>query len=157
MNTFISLITLLSLIGSVLNNTLNKECCFSTNSYRYDGWVILTDFDDFNQLNFNCNELINMSNWELKPTSKNLILDESLKINDLSIRVDDQKDFSIVLNNLNGFDLTANPFRNMNLINFVFKYVFWMIKDSNFDFFYKNISVNERCDYFMSENNEIFD
>jgi len=156
MNKSIWIIIVLFLISNVLTTNLNKECCFSTNSYRYDNWVILTDFYQFDQLNFNCNQPIDMSNWELKPTSKTLILDDSLKINNLSIRIDDQSDFSIVLNNFYGFDLSANPFRYLNLINFEFKYIFWMFKNSNFDFFYKNTSLNGKCDFFMSTNREFF-
>ena len=144
------LITLTYLARNVTHLSLNKECCFSTKSYRHDRWVTLTDFDRFGQLNFNCNQPINISSLELKPTSNNLILDDSLQFNNLSIRVDETiVKFSILLNHFHGFDLKSNPFRDLNLINFKSRYIYWIIRDSYFQFFDKNIPVNDICDHFM--------
>ncbi len=153
MNHFTLLITLVYFIKNGANIILNKECCFSTNSYRQDKWVTLTDFDRFDQLNFNCNQPINMSIWELKPAKKNLILDDSLKLNNLSIRVEGETYFSIELNNFYGFDLKSNPFRNLKLINFKSLYIYWVIRHSYFQFFHKHMSVNERCNYLVTSEN----
>ena len=47
--------------------------------------MILTDFNNFNQLNFDCENPINMTILTIHP-SKKIILDDSLKFNQIKIR-----------------------------------------------------------------------
>ena len=48
--------------------------------------------------------------------------------------------------NLKGFEMNADPFKNVLLLNFNKNNKINFIHNSNFDFFIKNISLNDNCD-----------
>jgi len=121
----------------------NKDCSFDDALFD-NQQVILTDFTSFDQLKFNCKKPINMSILTLHPIKK-IILDSSLKFNKTKI-ISSQDFFSIELRSFNGFDLSTNPFNNLNLINYDNRFIYWNIEDSMLNFQYKNISFdNYNC------------
>ncbi len=134
-------LTLFSLIKII--NSRNK-CIFNDNdkAYKDNIFRIITNFDDLNSLNFNCSNQINVSMLGFKP-NKQLILDNSLNLNGLKVTNPVNDVFMIIFENFKGFDLTSNPFEYVNFAGKLYK--FWSIGFSNFDFYYKNNSVNQIC------------
>ena len=63
-------------------------------------------------MNFDCENPINMTILTIHP-SKKIILDDSLKFNQIKINPI-QENFMISLKNFYGFELSTNPFENIN-------------------------------------------
>jgi hypothetical protein len=126
----------------------NKECSFDY-ALLDNQQVILTDFTRLDQLKFNCKKTINMSILTIHPTKK-IILDSSLKFNKTKI-ISSQQFFTIDLKNFNGFDLSTNPFQDLNITNYDKHFVYWTIEDSMLNFMYKNISFSNNCNSKLME------
>jgi hypothetical protein len=126
----------------------NKECSFDY-ALSDNQQVILTDFTRLDQLKFNCKKTINMSILTIHPTKK-IILDSSLKFNKTKI-ISSQQFFTIDLKNFNGFDLSTNPFQDLNITNYDKHFVYWTIEDSMLNFMYKNISFSNNCNSKLME------
>ena len=131
-----SLVILIIMILIVMphhhSSSITYDCCFnSTYAYRDDQYVSLTDFNSFSQLKFNCGSTsIQMSIWEIMPFPDKLILDDSFSQANISIEPLDLL-FSIQLNNLKGFRLNSNPFRDLN----VNQVIWWRFENSKLEFF----------------------
>ena len=129
-----------------MNKEIIKNSCSFDNALR-DNWeLILSDFSSFNQLNFNCTNPINMSQFTIYP-NKQIILDKSFDLQKLNIiQKPGQFIFTIRLFNFKGFEIAADPFRQIfkNLKRNQFIEI--AVHKSNFDFFISNISLNDHCD-----------
>ncbi len=90
-----------------------------------------------------------MSILTIHPTKK-IILDSSLKFNKTKI-ISSQQFFTIDLKNFNGFDLSTNPFQDLNITNYDKHFVYWTIEDSMLNFMYKNISFSNNCNSKLME------
>jgi hypothetical protein len=130
-------------IIDIIATKAKRECSFD-HALIDNNQVILTDFTNFNQIDFNCKNPINMSIFTIHPAKK-IILDNSFKLKNTSI-IATQKMFTINLRNFIGFDLSANPFKSMKLIHIDNIYIAWSIEESNLNFIYKNISFDSQCD-----------
>ena len=119
------------MILSSINSNQNN-CCFQTKkAIQNKKQITLYDFDDFNELKFDCsNVTIKMSILQVKPNKK-LILDHKLAIKNLTIQIEEVH-FLLVLRNFKGFDFNSNPFGRLNLQNKTF--VSYMY-ETNFDFY----------------------
>ncbi len=128
--------------------------------------IIITDFNDLNELNFtNCKQsLQNTSFLEINPKNK-IILNNSLNINGLKISI--YKDFfAISIINFKGIDYKFNVFKNLNFEKpYPLKKIFWIVESSNFDFYNNNQLINkQKCkldlintnDYFFSQIGRLF-
>jgi hypothetical protein len=133
----------------ILKTETKEECSFDT-ALIDNQQVVLTDFTSFDQLKFNCKKPINMSILTLHPIEK-IILDSSLKFNKTKI-ISSQDFFSIELRSFNGFDLSTNPFHDLNLTNYDSRFIYWNIEDSMLNFQYKNISFSNNCNSKLMEN-----
>jgi hypothetical protein len=121
----------------------NDNCCFQTKkAIQNKKQITLYDFDDFNELKFDCSNLtIKMSILQVKPNKK-LILDNKLAMKNLTIQIEEDH-FLIVLRNFKGFNLNSNPFGRLNLKNKTF--IFYMY-ETNFDFYQKSKLIdNSLC------------
>ncbi len=131
----------------VIKNTCSFDSCL-----RYNDEFVLSDFSNFNELNFNCTKPINMSQLTIYPNKK-IILDNSFNLNKLTIIPNqNQVSFCIKLFNLKGFQMTNyfDPFNQIKFVNFnKYRKIFYIISQSNFDFFISNntISINDQCGY----------
>jgi len=128
--------------------------------------IIITDFNDLNELNFtNCKQsLQNTSFLEINPKNK-IILNNSLNINGLKISI--YKDFfAISIINFKGIDYKFNAFKNLKFEKpYPLKKIFWIVESSNFDFYNNNQLINkQKCkldlintnDYFFSQIGRLF-
>jgi hypothetical protein len=135
----ISIFIQMVLIGSINSN----NCCFQTKkAIQNKKQITLHDFDDFNELKFDCSNLtIKMSILQVKPNKK-LLLDHKLAIKNLTIQIEEDH-FLIVLRNFKGFDFNSNPFAELNLQN---KTLIFYMYETNFDFYQKNNLIdNSLC------------
>ena len=85
-------------IQMVLIGSINSDnCCFQTKkAIQNKKQITLHDFDDFNELKFDCSNLtIKMSILQVKPNKK-LLLDHELAIKNLTIQIEEDH-FLIVL------------------------------------------------------------
>ena len=125
----------------------DKDCCFQTNkAYRNNEAITLKDFDDLKSLKFNCSKpLNNISFLKIKP-NKQIILDDSLEINELEINSDDPF-FALIISNFKGFDLNSNPFKHIQINLAPIRQVFQI--ESKFDFYLnKTILIDQNnCDH----------
>jgi len=121
-----------------------KKCSFD-NALKIQNEVVLTDFTSFDQLEFECNDTLNMDILTIHPTKK-IILNERLKLNKINI-IKNSRYFSIFFKNFNGFDLSTDPFKDVTIINYHKLLIIRYISFSYFNFMHKNISFNEQCDY----------
>ena len=122
-----------------------NECCFNSSfAYRDHQYILLSNFENFTQLKFNC-QLIEMSFWEFHPLLS-LILDQSLNLKNSSIRIHSSGYLSIMLNKLKGFDLNSNPFRR-----FIADRIIWQFINLNFDFYlHNNLIADHLCNSKLS-------
>ena len=138
-----NLILLISIIFIYQQRKSNQSCLFEA-SFRDNQRVILTDFNNFTQLSFNCLKPINMSILQLLPTDR-IILDDSLNFNQTKI-YSTQSIFCITLVNIKGFNLRSNPFKTLNIINYVPKeFIYWSVSKTTFDFYDKNELIDNNC------------
>jgi hypothetical protein len=79
MKRIILFITNILLILIYKINKTSQRCSFDS-AIRDNQLLLITNFDNFTQLTFNCPKLLNMSILKLKPT-KRIILDDSLNFN----------------------------------------------------------------------------
>jgi hypothetical protein len=110
-------------------NEYEQECCLNTNKASKNtnnAEILLSDFNDLNELKFNCKEEINIKILAFQP-NKPIIFDDSLDIKNLKI-ISNFKFLAIVLYNFKGIDLISNPFKNLETKIF-FQY------ESIFDFY----------------------
>jgi hypothetical protein len=131
------------LYSTRLEKITNSTCSFD-NALKDNDEFIINDFSSFDELNFKCNGPINMSAFTVHPRKK-IILDRSFNLKNLKI-LPINKVFMIKLYNLKGFEMNADPFKNLLLVNFNVNNKINFIHNSNFDFFIKNISLNDNCD-----------
>jgi hypothetical protein len=134
------------LVASSINSKqLTKKCCFDY--IRDKNYPFVENFKNFSELNFKkCNNH-ELSGFSLKPAGK-LILDNSLDFNNITLR-SNSLPLTVILENIKGFDLSSNPFQNIifnvsNVYNPSF-FIYYILRDSNFDFYYKNKKY-EICD-----------
>jgi hypothetical protein len=135
-------------INLIIKIRANRECSFDY-ALLDNQQVILTDFTRLDQLKFNCKNAINMSILTINPTKK-IILDSSLKFNKSKI-ISSQQFFTIDLKNFNGFDLSTNPFQDLNITNYDKHLIYWTLGDSILNFMYKNISFSNNCNSKLME------
>jgi len=103
---------------------------------------MITNFNSFESLYFNCSKPVNMSILGFKP-NKQIILDKSLNLKGLKIQPENEI-FGVLLENFKGFEFNSNPFSNINFLRNVHR--IWQIKLSNFDFYYNNNAlINTVC------------
>ena len=118
-----------------------EECCFNTNkAYRKETRITLTNFNNLNELKFNCKHPIEMSILQLIPNTP-IIIDNSLELKNLKINSIDIE-FAFLFTNFKGFELNSNPFKDV-LINNEFKCYYFHI-DSNFDFYLNKTLINAK-------------
>ena len=137
------IILLISIILFYQQRESDQNCSFET-SFRDNQRVILTDFNNFTQLSFNCLKPINMSILQLLPTYR-IILDDSLNFNQTKIH-STQSIFCINLVNIKGFHLRSNPFKTLNIINYVPEmFFYWSVSKTNFDFYDHTKLIDDNC------------
>ena len=90
--------------------------------------LILKNFKNLNELKFNCSKTFNISILEIRPDNK-LLMDNSINFTGLTISALETY-FSITLVNINGFDLEANPFTRIKLLNYYLENIFWFITEN---------------------------
>jgi len=147
---------LIVMFFTYLLQTYQTGCSFSSSyAYRENEQTTLKYFRDFKDLEFNCSKPINITILEIKPKNQ-LILDNSLKFLSVTLKAT-KLAVVLILNNLKGFDCEANPFKNIKIIGYPIEYSWFIIKQSNFDF-YKNGSLIDRnsCNENLSVNSFIF-
>jgi hypothetical protein len=133
------IIILIKLIDSI--SCANDKCCFNTSfAYGNNDYMGLYNFDNFSQLEFNCANPIKLLLWEIRPNEA-LILDDSLNMANLSIQTN-ARVFSILFNNIKGFNLYSNPFKDIQLI--YSDYIWLRFIDTKFDFYLENSLVNKK-------------
>lgn len=133
-----------------------QDCSFLNKANRNNQWLLIKDFYQFNELNFECSKILNISVLELRPNTK-LILDASLKVNNLTIQPPRGSEFSITLSQLKGLDLKANPFLNISWINYSPTGIFWSISNSDFEFYLDDQKLITECDEsFLIRNKQFF-
>jgi hypothetical protein len=138
----------------IVNKCLTTDkCSFETKSVRNNNCITLQNFDNFDELDFvNCSLTFQMSILNLFPNKK-LILNSNLKLNGLKIQPI-EKIFNIMLYNIQGIELTANPFQSALIVNYPMEHLFWTLRLTNFEFFYKNKSTSLQCnEILMNEKN----
>jgi hypothetical protein len=122
----------------------SDECTLNDNEKTYTNnkfWMI-TNFNSFESLYFNCSKPVNMSILGFKP-NKQIILDKSLNLKGLKIQPENEI-FGVLLENFKGFEFNSNPFSNINFLRNVHR--IWQIKLSNFEFYYNNNAlINTVC------------
>jgi hypothetical protein len=141
----IILLILIKITNSSQSSKPNEECCLK--GQRKFTVPIGFNFKNFSELNFqNCNNTV-LTGFTLIP-DKMIILDDSLNFKQIILHP--IKGFiSINLFNLKGFSLESNPFKTVQFINLDIQYplfVYYIIDESYFDFYYKNnkqINENE--------------
>ena len=131
------------------NNT-SQSCSFDT-AIRDNQLLLISNFDNFSQLSFNCPKPLNMSMLKLNPTRK-IFLDDSLNFNQTKI-TSTQNLFSIILYHIKGFDLKSNPFKTLKLINYPENYIFWTLTKTDMNFYYKNMLIDEYCNITLLDDN----
>jgi hypothetical protein len=103
-----------------------QECCLNTNKATKNdkiAEIFLSDFNDLNELKFNCKDWINIAILTFQP-NKPIIFDDSLDIKNLKI-FSGSSDLWIILTNFKGIDLSSNPFNDLErTINFNFDLIF---------------------------------
>ena len=122
---------------------MKSECALDSAELNTNK-LILKNFKNFNELKFNCSKPFNISILEIRPDNK-LLINNSINFTGLSISALETY-FSITLVNINGFDLEANPFTGIKLLNYYLENIFWFISSSNFEFYLQNKPINEFCD-----------
>lgn len=95
-------------------------------------------------MNFDCENPINMTILTIHP-SKKIILDDSLKFNQIKINPI-QENFMINLKNFYGFELSTNPFKNIDLINYETGYLVFIIGYSKLNFIFEKTLISDKCD-----------
>jgi len=129
-----------------MSKEIDKNSCSFDNALRDNGELILSDFSRFDQLNFNCTNPLNMSQFTIYP-NKQIILDKSFDLKKLNIiQKRNQFIFTIRLFNFKGFDIAADPFRQIFIDLKSNQFIEIAVHKSNFDFFISNISLNDHCD-----------
>ncbi len=123
----------------------HDTCCLTDKSDE-DKFNVqrLSDFDRLEELNFDCNETVNISFIKLKPNHK-IIYNNSLNIRSLTIRPLKPDIFSLMLDNFKGFVIESNPFEKVNFIDFKLNQTLLYIENSNFDFYFKDIIMDHIC------------
>lgn len=129
-------------------NKSSQRCSFDT-AFRDDQKLILTDFNNFTQLSFNCPRPINISYLQIEPTKK-ITLDNSLNFNQ-TVVYSTQPFFVIVLNNFKGFDLKSDPFDRFKLVDYCKECLFWNLINTNLNFFFQKILIDEHCNITLLE------
>ena len=118
----------------------NNDCCFnSKHAFKSYQQLILSDFDSFSELSFNCSGNIELQHLAIKP-NKPLILDDSLKFNKVTIWPTKEL-FCILLINFKGFDINSFPFKSANIF-YPSETTFYYIQQSNLDFYSNNKILN---------------
>jgi hypothetical protein len=146
------------LVNLNLINLCPKTSHFEINSNRYKiAQETISDFEDFNQLNFtNCKSFVNITALRIKPI-KNIILDQSLDFNGFKINII-ASIFTILLSNLKGIDFRLNNnLKNLETLNYFDKRaIIWRFDLSNFNFYInKKLIDKTNCnnfDFFFSNN-----
>jgi len=134
------------LIAQITLIKAETNCSFD-NAFRFFNEIVFTDFTSFDELKFdNCKSTINMGRLTFHPAKK-IVLNNQLKLSNINISIKNiEKFFKITLRNIFAFDLSTDPFENITIIDsnklLIFKFIFL----SNFNFMYKNITLNENCD-----------
>lgn len=138
--------SLFFIIIIIINKCVTTDkCSVDTKSVRSNNCITLQNFDNFDELNFvNCSLTFQMSTLNIFPNKK-LILNSNLKLNGLKIQPI-EKIFNVVLSNIQGIELTTNPFKSALIVNYPMKHLFWTVRLTNFEFFYKNKSTSLQCD-----------
>ena len=107
-----------------------------------DTIIIITEFNNFTEINFASCPIATLSAIELKPNKK-IIFDNSFDVNGLTINPIGEH-FNIILNNLKGIECRFEPFKNISFTtNYDFSNTFIQLKMSNFDFYVDNILINK--------------
>ncbi len=146
MNLILSIIIIIATLIT-LNLSVKKEkkkCCLLDDSHLISelNLYLINNFDRLEDLNFQCNQTVDISFIELKP-SKKIILNNSLNLNNLVIQPRKLGIFSVMFNNFKGFDIQQNPFENIKFINFNLNQTIWNVKNTYFDFYHKNQLITE--------------
>ena len=138
------LIILIILLSIKTPLSSNLHCSFDNihTTYKDNDLRIIQNFDNLDELKFNCSKPIKMSILGLKP-KKQIILDKSLNLTGLKIQPN-QDNFAIMLENFKGFNLKSNPFEDINFTLSVSK--LWSISFSNFEFYEKENRIENICD-----------
>jgi hypothetical protein len=106
-----------------LKSSDQDQCFLQTNKVtQYNEQLLISNFDEINELNFNCKQqqaINNISILAIQPNKPTIILDNSFDLR--NIKLNPKLSFlTILLNNFKGFDLNSNPFRHLNHIKIVF-------------------------------------
>jgi hypothetical protein len=131
------------LIMSLKVTQTNETVCSFDRAIRNDQEIVLTDFNSFKELSFDCSRMVNMSKLSVHPSRK-IILDTSFSLKKSKILMT-QDYFAVYLINFKGFDLNANPFKEIQLVNYDKSNIFMFIINSVFDLYYRNISFADEC------------
>jgi len=141
---FYFLIIIIKFLLELSISRSSSECSFNDKSYEENQNIVLSNFNSFEELKFNCSKPIRMSALKIKPNRK-LILDDSLNMTGLIIYPEQVYWFNFLLRNLNGFKLDSNPFRRIQFYKASFENLIFTLEDVNFEFFYNDSSVNIVC------------
>ena len=118
-----------------------EECCFNTNkAFTKETRITLSNFNNLNELKFNCKKPIEMSILQLIPNTP-IIIDDSLELKNLKINSIDLE-FAFLFTNFKGFDLGSNPFKDV-FVNNEFRCYYFHI-DSNFDFYLNKTLIDRK-------------
>lgn len=121
--------------------------CYCKSSERIE----CTDFDKFNELDFRQPVKKKMSNlkqyylMKIEPKTS-LNFNDSFSLADINL---DLKKFQFILNNMNSFELTANPFHKFSLFGSL---AIISINNSSFSFTYRAKEFNWLCDLVIKDN-----
>ena len=133
----------------------HNKCCLAEKSTEtaFSSQRIIKDFDNLADLNFNCNETVNVSFLELKPNNQ-IVLDDKLNFKGLKIKPTNDGVFSVMLNNFKGFSIKTNPFNRIQFIGHDSEDIVFNVKRSNFDFYYRGQLFENNCNqtYLDDEN-----
>jgi hypothetical protein len=125
----------------------SPNCCFNSTLATWDNHLVaISNFNQLDQLKFNCGKPIDIRVWIINPRKK-LILNNSLNTTSLEIRMAEEVLY-IILKNFKGFQLDTNPFYAFKLINENKKKILWRFEESILDFYDKNFEliIKNKCE-----------
>ena len=124
-----------------------KERSFENKALRLNDKISLTDLTSFDDLNFNCSKIINISILEIRAKKKIIFNSSKFQLQKVKI-ISNNGYFSILLFNFKGFYLTQNPFALLRQKS----EIYLKTDDSYLNFMLKNISFNNYCDPKLMDN-----
>jgi hypothetical protein len=138
-----NLTIVLILILFVKTENSDPECCFNSSfATRDNQYVTLSGFNQLAQLKFNCNTFTPIAIWEIHPSTQ-IILNDSLSLTNMSSITPTGQLFSIWLANFLGLDISSNPFKHIQLLNYDKQFIWWTMDSMKFDFYLNNRLLDE--------------